>query len=45
MTWTKHVAYVQDRRNVYRVFVGKHEGRRPLARTNIHAMMMAMTHV
>jgi hypothetical protein len=32
MRWTGHVARMGDRRNAYRIFVGKPEGRRPLGR-------------
>ena len=30
--WTEHVAHVGERRGVYRVLVGKPEGKRPLGR-------------
>jgi len=32
MSWAGHVAYMGDRRGVYRVLVGKPEGKRPLGR-------------
>jgi len=32
MRWARHVARVGDRRSVYRVLVGKPEGKRPLGR-------------
>ena len=32
MRWAKHVARMGDRRGVYRVLVGKHEGKRPFGR-------------
>jgi len=32
MRWAGHVARVGERRGVYRVLVGKHEGKRPLGR-------------
>jgi hypothetical protein len=32
MRWAGHVACMGERRNVYRVLVGKHEGKRPLGR-------------
>ena len=32
MRWAGHVAHMGDERGVYRVLVGKPEGRRPLAR-------------
>ena len=32
MRWAGHVARMRERRGVYRVFVGKPEGKRPLAR-------------
>jgi len=32
MRWTEHVARMEEGRNVYRVLVGKPEGRRPLGR-------------
>ena len=33
MRWAGHVAYMGERRGVYRVLVGKPEGKRPLGRT------------
>jgi hypothetical protein len=33
MRWVGHVACIEESRGVYRVLVGKHEGRRPLGRT------------
>jgi len=32
MRWAGHVAHTGKRRGIYRVFVGKPEGKRPLAR-------------
>jgi hypothetical protein len=32
MRWAGHVARMAERRGVYRVLVGRHEGKRPLAR-------------
>jgi len=32
MRWAGHVAYKRERRGVYRVLVGKREGKRPLGR-------------
>jgi len=32
MRWAGHVARIGERRSVYRVSVGKPEGKRPLAR-------------
>jgi len=32
MSWTGHVAHMMERRGVYRVLVGKAEGRRPKCR-------------
>jgi hypothetical protein len=32
MRWTGHVARMEERRNEYRILVGKPEGRRPLGR-------------
>jgi late competence protein required for DNA uptake (superfamily II DNA/RNA helicase) len=32
MGWAEHVARIVDRRSVYRVFVGKREGKRQLGR-------------
>ena len=32
MSWAGHVARMEERRCVYRVLVGKHEGKRPLGR-------------
>jgi len=33
MRWAGHVAHMGKRRDVYRVLVGKPEGKRPLGRT------------
>jgi len=33
MRWAEHIARVGERRDVYRILVGKHEGKRPLGRT------------
>jgi len=33
MRWVQHVAHVGERRCIYRVLVGKPEGKRPLGRT------------
>jgi hypothetical protein len=32
MRWAGHVARIGEKRNVYRLFVGKPEGKRPLGR-------------
>jgi hypothetical protein len=32
MRWAEHVARMRERRGLYRVLVGKHEGKRPLGR-------------
>jgi hypothetical protein len=32
MKWAGHVAWSGEKRNVYRLFVGKPEGKRPLGR-------------
>jgi hypothetical protein len=32
MIWAKHVACMEDRRNAYRDFMGRPEGRKPLER-------------
>jgi hypothetical protein len=32
MTWAEHVAGMREKRNAYRLFVGKPEGKRPLGR-------------
>jgi hypothetical protein len=32
LNWTGHVARMEEKRNVYRLLVGKSEGERPLAR-------------
>jgi len=32
MRWARHVACMGERRGIYRVLVGKHEGKRPLGR-------------
>jgi hypothetical protein len=32
MWWAGHVAWMREKRNVYRLLVGKPEGRRPLGR-------------
>jgi hypothetical protein len=33
MTWAGHVARMWEKRNVYRLLVGKSEGKRPLGRS------------
>jgi hypothetical protein len=33
MRWAGHVARMREKRNVYRLLVGKPEGKRPLGRT------------
>jgi hypothetical protein len=33
MRWTGHVACMEEGRNVYRILVGRPEGKRPLERT------------
>jgi hypothetical protein len=35
MRWVGHVARMGEKRNVYRLFVGKPEGRRPLGRPKL----------
>jgi len=35
MRWAEHVAHMGDRRGVYRVFVGRPEGKRPLGRLGV----------
>jgi len=35
MRWAGHVAHIGDGRGVYRVLVGKPEGRRPLRRSGV----------
>jgi hypothetical protein len=32
MRWTEHVARMEEKRNAYRILVGKPEGKRPLGR-------------
>jgi hypothetical protein len=32
MRWTEHVARIEEKRDVYKLLVGKPEGRRPLGR-------------
>jgi hypothetical protein len=32
MRWAEHVAPIEEKRNVYRILVGKPEGKRPLGR-------------
>jgi hypothetical protein len=32
MRWTGHVARIREKRNAYRILVGKQEGKRPLGR-------------
>ena len=32
MRWAGHVAYIGERQGIYRVFMGKSEGKRPLGR-------------
>jgi len=34
MSWTGHVAHFGERRVIYRVLVGKPEGKRPLGKPN-----------
>jgi hypothetical protein len=29
MTWTGHVASIREKRNAYRIFMGKPEGKKP----------------
>ena len=35
MTWAGHVACMRDRRDAYRVLVGKPDGKRPLGRPRL----------
>jgi len=35
MRWAGHVALVGERRGVYRILMGKSEGKRPLGRTRL----------
>jgi len=35
MRWAEHVARMGDRRGVYRVLVGRPEGKRPLGRLGV----------
>jgi hypothetical protein len=35
MRWAEHVAHTGERRGVYRVLVGKLEGKRPLGRPRL----------
>ena len=35
MRWAGHVARMEERRGVYRAFVGKPEGKRPLGRPRL----------
>jgi hypothetical protein len=35
MSWAEHVARMGEKRGVYRVLVGKPEGKRPLGRTRL----------
>jgi hypothetical protein len=39
MRWAGHVARMGEGRNVYRVFVGKAEGKRPLGRQGLDGRM------
>jgi hypothetical protein len=32
MRWAWHVVHIEERRNVYNVLMGEHEGKRPLGR-------------
>jgi hypothetical protein len=32
MRWTRYIVYMGEKRNAYRILVGKPEGKRPLAR-------------
>jgi len=36
MRWAEHVAHMGDRRGVYRVLVGRPEGKRPLGRLGVN---------
>jgi hypothetical protein len=36
MRWVGHVAYMEEKRNVYRLFVGKHEVRVPFGRLDVN---------
>jgi hypothetical protein len=35
MRWARHVARIGEKRNVYRLLVGKPEGKRPLGRLRL----------
>jgi len=35
MTWPGHAARMGERRGVYRILMGKHEGKRPLGRPKL----------
>jgi hypothetical protein len=35
MRWAGHVARMEDKRNAYRILVGKPEGKRPLGRPRL----------
>jgi hypothetical protein len=35
VVWAGHVARMEEGRGVYRVFLGKHEGKRPLGRPGV----------
>jgi hypothetical protein len=40
MKWAGHVTCSGDKRNIYRVLVGKSEGRKPFGRVGIEGMMI-----
>jgi len=42
MRWVRHVAGMDEKRGVYRVLVGKPEGKRPLGRTRRRWMDIRM---
>jgi len=35
MRWAEHIAYIGERRGIFRVLLGKHEGKRPLERPRL----------
>jgi hypothetical protein len=35
MRWAEHVARMEEKRNAYRILVGKQEGKRPLGRPRL----------
>jgi hypothetical protein len=45
MRWAGHVARMREKRNAYRILLGKPEGRRPLGRPRRRWMEIGRAHV